>query len=110
MAKKKTKEITIRSSAAEYLTYIAATGDSPESYEMRYEDENIWLTTTKAPAASHCSSGITPGHFRQFFRYSGRLETGSGNQQTQKRTQLFPAVGKQIFIRSVQQLDSAVQS
>ena len=44
MAKKKTKEITIRSSAAEYLTYIAATGDSPESYEMRYEDENIWLT------------------------------------------------------------------
>jgi len=35
---------TIRSSAAEYLTYIAATGDSPQSIEMRYEDENIWLT------------------------------------------------------------------
>ena len=47
MAKKKTKEITIRSSAAEYLTYIAATGDSPESYEMRYEDENIWLTRSR---------------------------------------------------------------
>ena len=44
MAKKQKKEVTIRSSAAEYLTYIAATGDSPESYEMRYEDENIWLT------------------------------------------------------------------
>lgn len=41
----KTKnEITIHSSAAEYLTYIAATGDASESYEMRYEDENIWLT------------------------------------------------------------------
>jgi hypothetical protein len=38
------KEVTIRSSAAEYLTYIAATGDSKESFEMRYEDENIWLT------------------------------------------------------------------
>lgn len=37
-------EITIRSSAAEYLTYIAATGDNPQSIEMRYEDENIWLT------------------------------------------------------------------
>lgn len=35
---------TIRSSAAEYLTYIAATGDNPQSIEMRYEDENIWLT------------------------------------------------------------------
>lgn len=43
MAKKK-KKITIRSSAAEYLTYVAAIGDSPESIEVRYEDENIWLT------------------------------------------------------------------
>lgn len=37
-------KITIRSSAAEYLTYVAAVGDNPESIEMRYEDENIWLT------------------------------------------------------------------
>ena len=43
MAKKK-NEITIRSSAAEYLTFVASTGDSAESIEMRYEDENIWLT------------------------------------------------------------------
>ena len=43
MAKKKT-EVTIHSSAAEYLTFVAATGDSDESFEMRYEDENIWLT------------------------------------------------------------------
>ncbi len=40
---KKKNEITIRSSAAEYLTYIAAVGDNPESIEVRYEDENIWL-------------------------------------------------------------------
>ena len=43
MAKKK-NEVTIRSSAAEYLTYVAATGDTVESIEIRYEDENIWLT------------------------------------------------------------------
>ena len=43
MAKKK-QEITIRSSTAEYLTFVAATGDNPTSVEMRYEDENIWLT------------------------------------------------------------------
>ncbi|GBR77424.1 virulence protein RhuM, partial [Candidatus Termititenax dinenymphae] len=42
--KKKKDEITIRSSAAEYLTFVAATGDNPQSVEMRYEDENIWLT------------------------------------------------------------------
>jgi hypothetical protein len=33
-----------RSSAAEYLTFIAATGVQETSVEMRYEDENIWLT------------------------------------------------------------------
>ena len=43
MAKKK-NEITIRSSAAEYLTYVASVGDQQDSIEMRYEDENIWLT------------------------------------------------------------------
>ena len=41
---KKNKEITIRSSAAEYLIYVAAVGDNPEAIEVRYEDENIWLT------------------------------------------------------------------
>ena len=40
----KKNEVTIRSSAAEYLTFIAATGDDKESIEVRYEDENIWLT------------------------------------------------------------------
>ena len=41
---KKKNEITIRSSAAEYLTYVAAVGDDKDSIEVRYEDENIWLT------------------------------------------------------------------
>ena len=31
-----------KSSSAEYLTFIASTGES--AVEMRYEDENIWLT------------------------------------------------------------------
>ena len=38
------EQITIRSSAAEYLTYVASTGEQQDSIEMRYEDENIWLT------------------------------------------------------------------
>ena len=42
--KKKKDEITIRSSAAEYLTYVASIGGQQDSIEMRYEDENIWLT------------------------------------------------------------------
>lgn len=42
--KKNTEVSLIRSSAAEYLTFVAAGGDSEASVEMRYEDENIWLT------------------------------------------------------------------
>ena len=42
--KKKKEKINIRSSAAEYLTYVASVGDQQDSVEMRYEDENIWLT------------------------------------------------------------------
>ena len=42
MAKK--AKTDIRSSAAEYLTFVAAGGKSAESIEIRYEDENIWLT------------------------------------------------------------------
>lgn len=45
MKKKNNKDVSIvRSSAAEYLTFVAATGDDNDSIEMRYEDENIWLT------------------------------------------------------------------
>ena len=40
----KKDENTIRSSAAEYLTYVASVGNEQDSIEMRYEDENIWLT------------------------------------------------------------------
>ena len=44
MADKKKKELAVHSSAAEYLTFVASTGGSDASFEMRYEDENIWLT------------------------------------------------------------------
>ena len=45
MAKRKSKkEISIRSSAAEYLTFVSTIGDEPSSVELRYQDENIWLT------------------------------------------------------------------
>lgn len=40
----KKNDIDIRSSAAEYLTYVASVGDTGDTIEMRYEDENIWLT------------------------------------------------------------------
>ena len=37
MSAKKKQEITIRSSAAEYLTFISTIGDQPDSVELRYQ-------------------------------------------------------------------------
>ena len=33
-----------KSSAAQFLTYIASTGMTDEKYEIRYENENIWMS------------------------------------------------------------------
>lgn len=41
---KTTSVALVRSSAAEYLTFVAASGAQEASVQMRYEDENIWLT------------------------------------------------------------------
>lgn len=38
------KSLQIRSSTAEYLTYIALSGESENTFEVHYEDENIWFT------------------------------------------------------------------
>jgi len=67
--KKKIKntEITIRSSAAEYLIYVAATGDSQDSYEMRYEDENIWLTQKMMAEMYHVDVRTINYHIKRIF-------------------------------------------
>ena len=43
-SQKKSQLPTIYSSAAEYLTFVSATGNTEQAIEMRYEDENIWMT------------------------------------------------------------------
>ena len=40
----KKNDVIIRSSAAEYLTFIASAVESEDSFDIRYEDENICLT------------------------------------------------------------------
>ncbi len=43
MSKEKNKKVSLRSSTAEYLTYIASSGGDSENLEILYQDENIWL-------------------------------------------------------------------
>ncbi len=51
-SKKKAEVSLVRSSAAEYLTFVAAAGNSDASVEMRYEDENVWLVEHKTRGKS----------------------------------------------------------
>lgn len=66
MTKKKT-EITIRSSAAEYLTFVVATGNDETSIEMRYEDENIWLTQRMLASLYDVSVQNIGQHIKKIF-------------------------------------------
>lgn len=42
--KKQSFQKIVRASTAQYLTFISSVGNTPESIEIRYEDENIWMT------------------------------------------------------------------
>ena len=67
MDDKKKKELAIRSSAAEYLTFVASSGESDASFEMRYEDENIWLTQKMMAALYDVSVAAINQHLKRIF-------------------------------------------
>lgn len=57
----------VRSSAAEYLTFVAATGSAEASVEMRYEDENIWLTQKMMATLYDVSVPAVNQHLKRIF-------------------------------------------
>ena len=70
----KKKEITIHSSAAEYLTYVASTGSNSDSFEMRYEDENIWLTQKMMATLYDVSVSAINQHLKRIFEDNELVE------------------------------------
>lgn len=63
---KKTKnDITIRSSAAEYLTFITATGDG--GINAVYADENVWLTQKMMGVLYNVSTPTINYHLKKIF-------------------------------------------
>ena len=75
MAKKvEKKDISIRSSAAEYLTFVAATGDDKNSVEVRYENENIWITQKMLAALYEVDVRTINYHIKKIFEDSELTE------------------------------------
>jgi len=73
MAKKK-NEITPRSSAAEYLTFITATGEG--GVEAIYADENVWLTQKMMGILYDIGANTINYHLQKLFE-DGEIDEGS---------------------------------
>ena len=104
-------EVTIRSSAAEYLTYVASVGDREDSIEMRYEDENIWLTQKMMAALYDVGLPTINEHIKKIYADSELEETATirnfrivqteGSRQVSRETkhynlQMIIAVGFKV--------------
>ena len=110
MAKKK-KEISVRSSAAEYLTYVASVGNQANSIEIRYEDENIWLTQKMMATLYDVALPTINEHIKKIYADSEleeaatirkfRIVKTEGSRQVQRETnhynlQMIIAVGFKV--------------
>ncbi len=60
------KNEIIRSSAAEYLTFVASNGQN--TYEMRYENENIWLTQKMMAELYGVSISTINEHIKKIYK------------------------------------------
>jgi len=96
-AKKKAEVSLVRSSAAEYLTFVAAGGDSEASVEMRYEDENVWLTQKMMAALYDVSVPAINQHLKRLFS-DNELEPGA----TVKKYLIVQTEGNRQVERSVE--------
>lgn len=67
MSNKQKHETTIRSAASEYLTFVSTIGDQPGSVELRYEDENIWLTQRLMAELYGVSVPAISQHIKQIY-------------------------------------------
>ena len=75
MSREKQTPAPIRSSAAEVLTYVASTGDPQGSIEIRYEDENIWLTQKTMAQLYDVSVPTINEHIKKIFADSELQES-----------------------------------
>lgn len=96
MSKGNKKDIALRSSAAEYLTFVAATGEQTDSYEMRYEDENIWLTQKMMAALYDVDVRTINEHIKKIFN-DGELSENS----TIRKFRIVQTEGKRQVQREI---------
>ena len=68
------QELSVRSSAAEYLTYITATGDG--GVEAVYADENVWLTQKMMGVLYNVGTNTINYHLQKLYK-DGEIDKDS---------------------------------
>jgi hypothetical protein len=56
-----------KSSAAQFITYVASVGESNEKFEIRYEDENIWMSQKMLAAVYGIEVNSINYHIKKIF-------------------------------------------
>jgi hypothetical protein len=113
MSKGKSKklEVATRSSAAEYLTYVLAAGTDAQSVEVRFEEENLWMTQKMMAELYNVESNTIVYHIQKIFEDSELAEDATtrnfrvvqteGNRQVKRNVkhyalQMIIAVGFKV--------------
>ncbi len=100
----KKNEITIHSSAAEYLTYVASVGDSADSFEMRYENENIWLTQKMMATLYDVSLSTINEHIKRIYDDSELTEKATIRKYRIVQTEGSRQVNREVIHYNLQMI------
>lgn len=115
MTKNKNNEVTIRSSAAEYLTYVASVGEETHNVEVRYEDENIWLIQKMMGLLFDVESHTINYHIKKIFsdselnedsvtrKFRVTAEDGKNYNTNRYNLQMIIAVGFKVNSEALEQ-------
>jgi hypothetical protein len=87
----------IRSSAAEYLTFVAAAGSDDEAVEIRYQDQNLWRTQKMMAALYDVDVRTVSEHLGNLFR-----STELSQEATIRNFRIVQREGTRSVTRDVQ--------
>ena len=100
----KKNQVTIRSSAAEYLTYVASIGEETQNIEVRYEDENIWLTQKMLGVLFNVETHTINYHIKKIFNDNELLESLTTRKFRIVQNEGDRAIGRDVIHYNLQMI------
>ena len=100
----KKNQVTIRSSAAEYLTYVASVGEETQNIEVRYEDENIWLTQKMLGVLFNVETHTINYHIKKIFNDNELLESLTTRKFRIVQNEGDRAIGRDVIHYNLQMI------